>query len=99
RGRPSTYLQPPQPAREVDTGEQESPTGWWGDCIREGLRQRSPLEVEIGPCVAHGGVKSSVPEPLADGGEVHPGLEQRHRGAVPDRVRVQPLGLEGRSDL
>ena len=39
--------------------------------------------------VAHGGVEAGVTEPLADGGEIDSGLEQRHRRAVADRVRVE----------
>ena len=35
-------------------------------------------------------------EPLADGDKIDARFEQCYSGAVPDRVRVEPLVLEGR---
>jgi len=67
----------------------------WPRCIGKDLRERLPLEVEVGPSVRHRGVERGVAEPLADGGEVDTGLEQVNGGCVPERVRMDAPTAQG----
>jgi hypothetical protein len=57
-----------QPPDEVRATDQEPPTRWWGDGVREHLRESAPLEVEISTGVEHRGVEPGVAEPLASSG-------------------------------
>ena len=99
RGRPVHISELAQPAGEVGAVQQQSPAGRWGHGVREHLSESLALEIEIGAGITHGSVQACVAEPMTDGCEVDAGLEQRHRRAVPDRVRVKLLALEGWCDL
>jgi len=86
-----SFLQSTHPTHEVGTVEQQPPAGRGRDGVREGLRKGSALQIKIGAGVSHGRVEPGVPKPLTDGCEVNAGLEERHRGAMTNRVRMQAL--------
>ena len=57
---------------------------------------RVPLHIEIESCISAGGRWAGVSKPLADGGQVHAGLQKGHRSAVSHAVRVQTFPREAR---
>ena len=61
--------------------------------------QRSFFHREIGFDVQVGGDGVFVTQPESDDGNVHSGLEQMHRGGVPQRVWRDPASVEGRASL
>ena len=65
----STYLvlHPPQPAEQIATGGLELTSSRWSKRVWKHLGDGLPLEVHIGPRVAHRRVQAGVTQPLTDG--------------------------------
>jgi len=76
-------------ARRMDA--LEASTARWRQGVGEHLGNGLALQVDVGPRVTHRRVQAGMPQPLADGGEVHARLQQRNGRAVPQRVRVDAL--------
>ena len=67
------------------------PAARWRQGVREDLRERLTLQIEIGAGVAHGRVEARMAQPLADRGEIDAGLEERDGRTMAYRVRVNAL--------
>jgi hypothetical protein len=70
----NTFSHPPQPSNKVASVNQQATAAGRCQRARKHLRESPALQIEVGASVAHGGVESSVTEPLADGGEVDAGF-------------------------
>ena len=68
-------LHPAEPANEFPAVEQEASSARWCQGVREYLGERLALEIEIGTGVTHRRIETGVAQPLADGGEIDPGLK------------------------
>ena len=73
----------PQPACKIDAVEGKGAALGWCKHLGKDLGQGLALHVEVGSCVPVRGVQVRMAEPLANGGEIRPGLEKMDRRRMP----------------
>ena len=85
-----------KPANNAVAVEGKGAALWRRQHLWKDLRQRLPLQIDVGTRISHCRVEACVTEPLADGGKIDACLEQMDRCGVPQRMRVDPFAFQCR---